>query len=134
MIRAMLVLCLPLLASAADITGQWNLHLIRFGEEFAAARVDLKADGSKLTGTLNELKLQGTLDGDHLQLTAVRPDGNEFGKFDGRMKGDEITGTVKQGDDEFGWKASRVKEIAASPQKRVFEPTVFHRNFSGAIP
>jgi amidase len=134
MIRAMLVLCLPLLASAADVTGKWNIRLIRFGEEFAAARVDLKADGGKLTGTLNELKLQGTVDGDHLHFTAVRPDGNEFGKFDGRIQGDEMTGAVKQGNDEFGWKATRVKEITAAPQKRVFEPTVFHRNFSGAIP
>src|SRR6266699_3068818 len=104
MTRAMLLVFLPLLASAADVTGQWNAHLVRFGEEFAAARVDLKAEGAKLTGTLNELKLEGTIEGDRLRITATRPDGKEWGKLEGRVRGDDITGTVKQGEEEFGWK------------------------------
>ena len=45
------------LASAADVTGTWHLVLVRFGEESADARVELKVEGGKLTGTLNELKL-----------------------------------------------------------------------------
>ena len=133
MIRTLLLLCLPGLALAADITGRWNLHLVRFGEEFAAARVELKAEGTKLTGTLNELKLQGTLDGDRLSITATRPDGKEWGKFEGQVRSDEMDGAVKQGEDEFRWKASRVKEQTAPPKTHVFEPTAFHRVFSGAI-
>jgi hypothetical protein len=35
--------------------------LVRFGEEFADARVELKTEGTKLTGTLNEL-LEGTVE------------------------------------------------------------------------
>ncbi len=75
MTRAMLLLLLPCLGFAADISGQWNLHLIRFGEEFAAARVDLKVEGSTLTGSLNELKLKGTVQADRLRITAIRPNG-----------------------------------------------------------
>src|SRR5258706_8368564 len=101
MIKGMLLVCLPLFAYAADVTGQWNVHLVRFGDEFAAARVELKAEGTKVTGTLNELKLEGTIEGDHLQITATRPDGNEWGKLDGRVQGDDIAGTVKQSEDEF---------------------------------
>jgi len=130
----MLLLFLPVFAWAADVTGRWNLHLVRFGEEFAAARVELKAEGSKLTGTLNELKLEGTVDGDRLHITATRPDGKEWGKFEGRLQGDAIDGTVKQAEDEFGWKARREKDSAAGPKTHVFEPTAFHRVFSGAIP
>jgi acetamidase/formamidase len=133
MIRAMLFVCLCTVASAADVTGTWNLHLIRFGEEFAAARVELKLDGAKVTGTLNELKLAGTLEGDRLRITATRPDGKEFGVLEGRVQADEIAGTVKQGDDEFGWKARREKVAAAAPRTHTFDPTTFHRAFSGAI-
>ena len=129
----MLLLFLPVFAWAADVTGRWNLHLVRFGEEFAAARVELKTEGSKLTGTLNELKLEGTVDGDRLHITATRPDGKEWGKFEGRVQGDAIDGTVKQAEDEFAWKARREKDSAAGPKTHVFEPTAFHRVFSGAI-
>jgi acetamidase/formamidase len=133
MLKAIIVFCLPCFAFAADVTGQWNLHLVRFGEEFAAARVELKAEGSKVTGTLNELKLNGDLQGDRLQLTAVRPNGSEWGKLEGRLQGDTIAGAVRQGDDEFEWKARRAAEAAGTPKKHVFEPTVFHRQFSGSI-
>lgn len=129
----MLVLCLPLLLHGADVSGSWHLRLIRFGEEFASVRVDLKSDGSKVTGTLNELKLEGTSDGDHVKITAWRPDGKEWGKFDGRLQGDEIAGTVKQPEDEFSWKARREKLASGPPKTHSFEPTAFHRVFSGAI-
>src|SRR5579864_4040351 len=129
MTRAMLFVFLPLLGAAADVTGSWNLKLIRFGEEFAAARVELKVDGSKLTGTLNELKLDGTFQNDTVTFVATRPNGDEFGKLEGRVQGDEITGTVKQGDDEFIWKASRAKAVEP-PQTRTFEPVKFYRVFS----
>jgi acetamidase/formamidase len=133
MTRTMLLLFLPVFAWAADVSGRWNVHLVRFGEEFAAARVELKAEGTRLTGTLNELKLEGSLDGDRLHITATRPDGKEWGKFEGRLQGDAIDGTVKQAEDEFGWKARREKENAAGAKTQAFEPTAFHRVFSGAI-
>jgi amidase len=122
----------PALMLAADVGGQWNLHLVRFGEEFGAARVELKTEGTKLTGTLNELKLEGTVEGDHVQITATRS-GNPWGKFEGQIHGDQMEGTVKQGNDEFAWKAVRAKESTAPPQTHVFEPSQFHRAFSGTI-
>jgi amidase len=134
MIRAIAVLCLPFAAIAAEVNGWWNIHLERFGDQFAAARVEFQSSGAKVTGTLNELKLEGTLEGDHLRLTAHRPDGNEWGKLDCTVQGDELSGTVHQGSDEFSIKGRRSKEITAAPQTRTFEPTAFHRVFSGAIP
>src|SRR5438876_9842271 len=112
MMKSLLLAVLPLYAFAADLTGPWNFHLVRFGEEAAAARVDLKADGSKVTGTLNELKLAGTLEGDRVHITVVRPNGAEWGTFEGRLQGDEMAGTVKQGNDAFAWKANRAKQAA----------------------
>jgi acetamidase/formamidase len=134
MTRLPLLLSLPLLASAADLTGQWNLHLVRFGDQFGAARVELKADGTTIAGTLNELKLKGTIEGDRVHLTAIRPNGEEWGKLEGQVNGDDISGTVKRGDDEFGWAAHRASIITAQPRTHVFEATKFHRAFSGTIP
>lgn len=133
MLRAMLVLCLPLLASAADVTGLWISRLVRFGEETNPARLELKSEGARVTGAFNDLKLAGTLEADRLRLNATNPEGKEEAAFDGRVQGDEISGTVKAGADEFPWKARRAAAPGA-PQSRVFEPKVFHRNFSGAIP
>ena len=124
---------MPALAFAADVSGSWELVLIRFGDEFAAARVNLKSEGSKVTGTLNELKIEGTSDGDRVSLTATRPNGQPFGKLEGKITGDEINGTVKQGDEEFGWKARRAALTGGAPQTHTFEPTKFHRVFSGDI-
>src|SRR3954470_18255816 len=101
MTKAILLLFLPVLANAADVTGEWKLTLIRFGEEFAAARVSLKSDGTKVTGTLNELTLEGTLQGDRLSLTGMRPDGKEWGKLEGKLQVDDLAGNVKQGAEEF---------------------------------
>jgi acetamidase/formamidase len=131
--RALLILCFPLLALAADVTGSWHLVLVRFGEEFSDARVEFKSEGSKLTGTLNELKLEGTVENDTVRLTLIRPNGQAFATLDGRVSGDQITGTVKQGEDEFGWKARRLKVNERSPRTHDFEPVKFHRVFSGAI-
>ncbi|MDQ6664274.1 MAG: acetamidase/formamidase family protein [Acidobacteriota bacterium] len=127
------MLCLSWCASAADVTGQWNFHLIRFGEDAAPARVELKADGNTLTGTLNELTLTGTIDRDRLHIAAKRPDGKEWGTLDGQIQGGEIAGSGKQGSEKFVWKARRIAAINDAPKTHTFEPVKFHRVFSGAI-
>src|SRR5260370_21126961 len=87
----------------------------------------------RVPGTLKGLKLEGPVDRDRIDITATRPDGKEWGKFEGRVAGDAIDGTVKQGEDECGWKARRASESVGSPKTHVFEPTVFHRQFAGTI-
>ena len=133
MTKGTVLFLVPLLASAADVTGEWNVHLIRFGKDFAAARVQLKEDGKTVTGSLNELKLAGTFEGDRLEITATRPNGKEWGKFEGRLAGDNLTGTVKQNGEEFEWNARRSSASAAAPAIREFVPTKFHNSFSGDI-
>src|SRR5918994_7501790 len=103
--RDLLLVLLPILSIAADVNGTWHLTLVRFGEEFADARVELKTEGTKLTGTLNELKLEGTSENDNVKITATRPNGQPFGTLEGRVSGNQISGTVKQGEDQFAWKA-----------------------------
>src|SRR4051794_35556730 len=133
MTKLLLLIALPILAAGADLNGDWSVRLIRLGEQFGGARVSLKADGQKVTGTLNELKLDGSLNGDHLTLEATRPNGKEWGKFEGNLRGDDITGKVRTGDDEFEWTAHRAPVVKSEPTTHTFEPTLFHRVFSGAI-
>ena len=54
---ALLLILAAVSLSAADISGKWNFNLISFGEEIGAANLELKLDGTKLSGTINELKL-----------------------------------------------------------------------------
>jgi acetamidase/formamidase len=120
-------------AFGADVAGSWHLVLIRFGEASADARVELKAEGTKLTGTLNELKLEGASDRDTVKITATRPNGELFGTFEGRVDGDEMSGTLKRPGEEIPWKASRLKTSQEPPRTHTFEPVKFHRLFSGGI-
>ncbi|HTL30265.1 MAG TPA: hypothetical protein VL282_13625, partial [Tepidisphaeraceae bacterium] len=60
--------------------------------DFNYARVTLKAEGEKLSGSLNETKLEGTIKGSDLTFKATRPSGQEFGNFKGKLSGGELTG------------------------------------------
>jgi acetamidase/formamidase len=128
------VVCVRI-ACAADVGGQWQLHLVMNGEEVAPARVEFKVDGTKLTGTLNELKLEGTVEGDVLRFTAMRPNGNTFGRLEGRVNGDRIDGTVhiESEKNDVQWVARRIVRSTTAPRTHAFEPTKFQRYFSGTI-
>lgn len=133
------LVCLLVLAAAgfsapADIAGSWILHLVQSGEETSPARVELKVDGDKVTGTLNELTLDGTLQGNVLHLKAVRPNGGEFGILEGQVNGAELRGTAHVGNDNIDWVARRVPAASTEPpQTRSFAPTKFYRYFSGTL-
>ena len=119
---------------AADISGSWVFYFVSFGEETSPARVELKLAGDKVTGTLNEIQLEGTVRDGSFTVTAKRPNGEEFGKLEGQMKGDELAGVAHVSGQERQWVARRVVKSTAAPQTRTFEPSQFHRFFSGAIP
>jgi len=130
--------CLLLLAGVAfgapaDISGFWIMHLITAGEENSPARLDLKTDGSKVTGTLNELKVEGTYQDGVLKLTGTRPNGDVFGTLEGRLNGADLRGTAHLRNENTDWVARRLPDSNAPPQTRTFEPTTFHRYFSGTI-
>ncbi len=121
-------------ALAADVTGDWELSAKTLGDTIYA-RIALKADGNKLTGNLNELKLEGTIAGDKLTFAATRPNGDAFGTFDGVLHGDEIAGTALwHKTEKVEWVAKRPAQTPTAPRTLDFEPKEFHRVFSDAIP
>jgi acetamidase/formamidase len=121
--------------SAADVSGEWQLAATLFNET-TYARVTLKAEGEKLSGTLNEIALSGTIKGDELTWTATRPNGQPFGNFKAKANGDALKGTASwpgmPGD--VNWSATRAARPPARPEIRDFDPKEFHRVFSDAIP
>ena len=134
--QALLLLTLSSLLSAADLNGIWSFSLISFGEEIAPARATLHVEGTKLTGSLNELKLEGSADPTGaIKFTATRPNGFTFGTFEGQLQPDgQLTGTGTRGKDALIWKAKRAPVVSGPPQTHTFVPTQFHRYFSGSIP
>src|SRR5215510_11547178 len=134
-IPVLFVLLVANTLSAADVTGDWEFTA-KILNDLSYARVTLKAEGDKLTGTLNEVKLEGTIKGDELSFTATRPNGQRFGEFKGKSNGDELSGTAswpgQTGD--VSWSAKRPKKPSGKSQVHDFEPKEFHRVFSDAIP
>jgi amidase len=122
-------------ASAADVSGQWEVTA-QLLNDVSHARATFTVSGEKLTGTLNELTLEGTVAGDEVSFVATRPTGERFGAFKGRQNGNEIRGTASWPGftTEVGWVARRARQKPAKPQVHHFEPQEFHRVFSDAIP
>lgn len=121
-------------AWAADVTGTWELSAKVLGDT-QYVRITLKSDGNKVTGNLNELKLEGATSGDRISFTATRPNGEAFGTFEGSLRGGEIAGTgIWRKTDHVEWVARRPVTPPAAPRTLDFEPKEFHRVFSDAIP
>lgn len=122
-------------ASAADVSGDWELSAKTLGDTIYA-RVTLKAEANKISGNLNELKLEGTLNGNKLTFAATRPNGDAFGTFEGVVHSNgEMAGTALwHKTEKVEWTAKRPAKAPAAPRTLDFEPTEFHRVFSDAIP
>jgi amidase len=121
------------LMAAADVSGEWEFAIKRLGDT-NYVRVNLKANISKITGNLNELKLDGTVEDGKLSFNAKRPNGDHFGDFTGVLHENSIEGTADFVDDgKITWSAKRAATPPSAPKVHDFEPTDFHRVFSDAI-
>jgi acetamidase/formamidase len=119
---------------ASDISGNWEFTA-KYLNDQNYARVTLKEEGEKLSGHLNEIKLEGTIKDGNLELTGTRPNGDRFGSFKGTVRGEEMEGTaVWSGNREVTWTAKREPKRPAEPRTHEFEPKEFQRLFSDAIP
>ena len=129
-----LLLSVAAAAFAADVSGDWEFTGKLLGDT-TYVRITLKAEGEKLTGNLNELKLEGAIKGDELSFKATRPDGEHFGDFKATVHGDELSGTALWfGKEQVVWTAKRPATPPTQPKVHDFEPKEFHRLFSDSIP
>ena len=101
-----LFLCAASLSAfAASIDGKWFSEM-KFGERTIQNTFDLKAEGNKLTGTMEmsaggqsrsvDIK-DGKIDGDNFQFSLIQrgKQGERTVVYEGKVDGDELKGTMK---------------------------------------
>src|ERR1041384_2416858 len=126
-------LAAPIVGS--DISCTWQLTVVGpDGTNFE--RIQLKTDGGKISGKHGQSgNLEGTLKADKLEIKEYGDDKKLRTEFSGSVQGDTFSGIVKLGAMEFNCSARRqLSRPPGSPSRHNFEPTKFHRHFSGAIP
>lgn len=103
-IRLALLSCLLAVAAyAADVTGKWTAEMPGRGGQTMTSTMNLKADGSALTGTVSgrngdiEIK-NGKVDGDNISFDVTRetPNGSFTMHYTGVVSGDEIKFKVQR--------------------------------------
>jgi len=77
---------------AADVTGNWIAEIVASGES-QYARVNLTADGGKLSGKWGENTVTGTVSQDNIELVLTDAQGKQMGSLTGRRDGEKIVGT-----------------------------------------
>src|SRR5262249_11828497 len=131
-------------APAADVSGEWLLTTVWFGEP-VAERLTLKVEKGKLAGSVRHggvTPVTGRIDGDRVRFEWKEKDGQIF-VYEGRLQDGTRFGTVTLANEPWGapppseWRAVRptpVSEKPSSPRTLDFEPKEFHRVFSATIP
>ena len=69
-----------------------------------------------------------------MEFTASRPNGNVFATLEGRVNGQELSGTAHRDNDDFHWVARRAILPTAAATEFDDLDYGFHRFFSGTIP
>jgi amidase len=123
-------------ATESAVSGRWIVTVDFHGTPIYVL-LELKQDGSKLTGEVNGDKLEGTLEGNALHFVAKDERGGSQ-EVRGSVQGDTITGTVVLTDADdpqrpstHEFTAKRVPQRrAGAAQRHDFTPTVFYRQFS----
>ncbi len=122
---------------AADFSGDWIAEISTSGDP-QYARVALKSDGTKLSGTWNGSPIEGTVSPDAIALTV--PGGSLTAKTSGAdWKGaGKMAIRQRQNDapesQPVTWKLMKIPAAPASPRVIDFEPKEFQRYYSAAIP
>jgi acetamidase/formamidase len=124
-------------AYAADLSGEWIAEISSGGDP-QYARVALKSDGAKLSGTWNGSPLEGAVSTDSITLT---PPG---GSLTAKGVGTEWKGSGKmairqrQNDaaepQQVAFKLTKIPAAPASPRTIDFAPKEFQRYYSASIP
>jgi len=126
------------ICAAADISGNWIAQVSGAGDP-QYFRVNLHADGAKLTGTWNESKIEGAVEGDQVKLSILQS------ALTGSLKNGEVSGVGQMSmrrraegaaeTQQIAWKLTRVAEPPkGGPKTWDFVPKEFQRYYSAAIP
>ena len=112
----MVLAVLAVSAFAGDVSGKWKYSFTMQNGETRESSMTLKAEGSKLTGTMEgrngSVEIQeGKVDGDNVSFSVTRSFGGNEVKihYKGVLKGDELKLTMGFGDREMEITAKRAQ-------------------------
>ena len=122
-----------------NLSGKWLVSLDAYGYPLYLP-LELKQEGDKLTGTLGEDKLEGTVSGGSVHFLAKGEEGGT-GELTATVQGDGFSGTAvfTEADNPTHpvtnrFIATRIPPRPSGPPKRhEFVPTTFYRAFSAAM-
>ena len=117
----------------ADLAGEWILASELYGET-NYRRMTVEAEGDRVTFKAWGLNLEGRVRDGKVELKRSGKDGPPA-RMSGTVERDGMSGEFSIEDFKGTWKATRVPiRPPNAPRQHVFEPSAFHRVFSGAIP
>jgi len=107
---------LTLAATAADVSGAWDLEVASPQGEMHTAKLTLTQEGEKISGSLSgergEFKVEGALKGDHIEFIVnyTGDDAPHRIPFQGKVEGaGKMNGRYSMGDTGGDWSAARAK-------------------------
>ncbi len=114
-------------AAQSPFSGEWMLTLHeQFGPP-GISRLSLRASDGKITGSLWDERVEGTVRNQRLTFKA------EDGAFTLTLQGEALEGKATFADHTVKVSAVRIPQRPATPRTHDFEPTVFHQYFSSQI-
>lgn len=122
-----------------SLTGRWVVSMDYLGTSMYSP-LELKQDGSKLTGNFDGDKLEGTLEGNAVHF-AARDDQGGSEEGNGTLQDGILSGTLGFIDSSNPSHPVKVQFTAkivslhprGAPERHEFTPTTFYRQFSSAI-
>jgi amidase len=117
----------------ADLSGDWVLALEFYGET-NYRRMTVETTGDRVTVAAWGRKLEGGIRDRKIELKWQGKDGPPV-TMNGTVERDGMSGSFSIEDWKGQWKAKRIPvRPPNASREHVFEPKMFHRVFSGAIP
>src|SRR5262245_11142408 len=88
-------------ATASDISGAWKYSIETWGD-VNYTLMFLTNNGGELSGKLSDLNLVGSVSNSQISVSVKRPNGADFGSFEGYLENDRLRGQGKRGNgDKF---------------------------------
>ncbi len=126
----------------ADLGGNWIAQLSGLGDT-QYARVTLRTDSSKLSGSWNDWNIEGIAEGNQIQLKLSQPNGQAAGSLTATLDGVAFAGTGQVAGgrgrqaaslQNVVWKLTRAAVAPPSgPKTWTFPPSEFQRYYSASI-
>jgi acetamidase/formamidase len=114
------------LQAQPDVSGAWAMTIVDFGLP-NTTRLVLKQEGDKVTGTLGNQALEGTVSGADVTFKV----GNREAR--GKLANKRLAGQVTLAGRTSDWSAERLPQRPAKPRTHTFEPTKFELYFTSRV-